>query len=359
MLKISSLDIAGNCASLGFTTKQWLCFLMSFDSNSKENIYDQVLLHLELFFNWLFSSASQIIEKQEEIVQLCNQSNEGGQVRAIEDVVQKCLYSVHVVQILSCLKQYSNSQIWHIIFQQQKLHLIHLQWLLMNLFIFSPPQSTRDNAMRLFSFLLSCVVAARWFQPAGFRSGLSAAHMPTHREDRKAAGSQPPAAEADLQPAEERQDDQDQRGARSFLPLLMMVVGVQCTLYSYSRLLKAATYQSLSSHHKHFRCKKGKISNESREKKSLDPQHYWRGPECLPYTFFRFWGNIDTDQLTVDWSIRSRSRSSEWISSSISLHSLSSCVLHDLMVSLSIWKDSYLLSRLLWRFEAARAKIQW
>lgn len=229
MLKISSLDIAGNCASLGFTTKQWLCFLMSFDSNSKENIYDQVL-----FFNWLFSSASQIIEKQEEIVQLCNQSNEGGQVRAIEDVVKKCLYSVHVVQILSCLKQYSNSQIWHIIFQQQKLHLIHLQWLLMNLFIFPPPQSTRDNAMRLFSFLLSCVVAARWFQPAGFRSGLSAAHMPTHREDRKAAGSQPPAAEADLQPAEERQDDQDQRGARSFLPLLVMVVGVQCTLYSYS-----------------------------------------------------------------------------------------------------------------------------
>lgn len=51
--------------------------------------------------------------------------------------------------------------------------------------------------------------------------------MPTHREDREAAGGQHPAAEADLQPAEERQDDQDQRGARSFLPLLAVVACVQ------------------------------------------------------------------------------------------------------------------------------------
>lgn len=66
---------------------------------------------------------------------------------------------------------------------------------------------------RCVCFPLSCAVAARWFQPAGFRPGLSAAHMPTGGEDRAAAGNQPPAAEADLQPAEEQQDDQDQRGA--------------------------------------------------------------------------------------------------------------------------------------------------
>lgn len=62
-------------------------------------------------------------------------------------------------------------------------------------------------------FPLSCAVAARRFQPAGFGPGLSAAHLPAGGEDRAAAGSQPPAAAADLQPAEERQDDQDQRGA--------------------------------------------------------------------------------------------------------------------------------------------------
>lgn len=144
---------------------------------------------------------------------------------------------------------------------------------------FSPPQSTRDNAMRLFSFLLSCVVAARWFQPAGFRSGLSAAHMPTHREDRKAAGSQPPAAEADLQPAEERQDDQDQRGARSFLPLLVMVVGVQCTLYSYSyfhcsRLPPIRVWVPITTH---FRCKKGKISNRVQREEVTGPSTLLKG----------------------------------------------------------------------------------
>lgn len=51
------------------------------------------------------------MEKQEEIVELRNPPNEGGQVRATEDVMKKCLYSVHVVQMLSCLKQYSKCEI--------------------------------------------------------------------------------------------------------------------------------------------------------------------------------------------------------------------------------------------------------
>lgn len=38
------------------------------------------------------------MEKQEESVELRNPPNEGGQVRATEDVMKKCLYSVHVVQ---------------------------------------------------------------------------------------------------------------------------------------------------------------------------------------------------------------------------------------------------------------------
>lgn len=40
-------------------------------------------------------------------------------------------------------------------------------------------------------------VTAGEFQPSEFRTGLPAAHVPTHREDRSAAGDQPSAAEAD------------------------------------------------------------------------------------------------------------------------------------------------------------------
>lgn len=94
--------------------------------------------------------------------------------------------------------------------------------------------------VRCVCFLSLGAVAARWFQPAGLRPGLSAAHLPTHREDRKAAGSQPPAAEADLQLAEEQQDDQDQRGARSFLPLLTVLFCGRCPLGSKQRHAPAA-----------------------------------------------------------------------------------------------------------------------
>lgn len=60
---------------------------------------------------------------------------------------------------------------------------------------------------------LLCAVAARWLQPTGLRTGLPAAHLPAGGEDQPAAGDQPPASEAHLQPAEEQQDEQEQRGA--------------------------------------------------------------------------------------------------------------------------------------------------
>lgn len=80
----------------------------------------------------------------------------------------------------------------------------------------------------MFCFLLFFFPVSTWgFQPFGFRPGLSAAHLPTHREDWTVAGNQPPAAEADLQPAEKQQDDKDQRGVgliSSFGIMLIRVV---------------------------------------------------------------------------------------------------------------------------------------
>lgn len=103
--------------------------------------------------------------------------------------------------------------------------------------------------------------------------------MPTHREDREAAGSQHPAADADLQPAEERQDDQDQRGARSVLPLLAVVACVQCVLCSEESTSGVGTAAAQGCHlsepefpTRAFQVQKGKSANESREKKSADSQ---------------------------------------------------------------------------------------
>lgn len=49
-------------------------------------------------------------------------------------------------------------------------------------------------------------------QPPGLRTGLPGAHLPAHREDWSAPGTQPQAAEADLWAAEGWKVDQDQRG---------------------------------------------------------------------------------------------------------------------------------------------------
>lgn len=69
------------------------------------------------------------------------------------------------------------------------------------------PQTSAFNLIIVFF-----PVTAGEFQHSGFRTGLPAAHMPTHREDWSAAGDQPSTAEADKQPAEGQQDDKDQRG---------------------------------------------------------------------------------------------------------------------------------------------------
>lgn len=66
----------------------------------------------------------------------------------------------------------------------------------------------------ILNLIIACVfpVTTGEFQPSGFRPGLPAAHLPTHWENQPAAGDQPSAAEADLQPAEGQRVDKDQGG---------------------------------------------------------------------------------------------------------------------------------------------------
>lgn len=82
-----------------------------------------------------------------------------------------------------------------------------------------------------------CPGTASEFQPSGFRPGLPAAHLPTDREDRRAAGDQPPAAEADLRSTEGRQDDKDQRGVGLFCHLCFWLGGGLMQTSSRSHIL--------------------------------------------------------------------------------------------------------------------------